>query len=234
MLKLGQETADAVGERARRLHREVEGAISAARLRECAEERTMDGQGRNVVRAEGHPLTGCKPLRQGVGPLLGLALLIGTVALAASAFEYLTVDQYLVSTDDGDVTTDRQGRSYVIARLSPSQMTYVAIGQPVTIEARALGPVHFYGYVTGIAPVDEDRTRQPSAHRIAVRIDLRESRLPPDLRSGMSVRSTVYTGLIDTELLTPTKPNEKAANAARAKSMLLDPHRRAVHVTQSI
>lgn len=196
----------------------------------------MDGQemGRDVVQAEVHPSTGSKPLRRGVAPLIGLALLVGTVALVASGFEYLTVDQYLVSTDDGSVTTDRQGSTYVIARLSPSQMTYVAVGQPVTIEARAAGPVRFYGYVADIAPAGADRARQPGEPRFAVRIDLRDSSLPPELRPGMSVRSTVHTGLIDTELLTPTRPNAKAANASRAKSMLFDPRRRAVHVTQSI
>jgi multidrug resistance efflux pump len=249
-------------------------------------------------------------VRRSLGPLIGVALLIGVVASVTYAFEYLTVDQYLAFTDDADVNTNdvaivskmsgvvreilvtdhqevvagqvlarlksqddtaaeapsivdiiapaagivttidlhigkavtgqrplmsliRMEKTDIIARFRESDMTYVAVGQAVTIEAGALGDVRFYGYVASIVPVGEDRARQQNVNRIAVRIVLRESK-PVELRSGMPVRATIYTGLIDNELLSATIPSRNGANACRAKSMLFDLDPRAIHVSQSI
>ncbi|MGJ5131911.1 HlyD family efflux transporter periplasmic adaptor subunit [Bradyrhizobium oligotrophicum] len=106
----------------------------------------------------------------------------------------------------GDVvTTDRSlmavvtpGEPHVIAALAVSEITYVAIGQAVTIDVPGL-PVRLYGHVTDAEWIGAIPGSPTGEARIALKISLLKAAMPAGLRSGMAVGATILTGLTGTE-----------------------------------
>ncbi|ABD87551.1 hypothetical protein RPC_1995 [Rhodopseudomonas palustris BisB18] len=114
------------------------------------------------------------------------------------------------------------GPPYVIARLAVSQMTYVAKGQPVWIEIAALPNLQLTGHVVGLALRDGDDpgmfqngdvASRSGDDGVVIKIVLDNNRGAAKLRSGMSVRSTIHTGLIGTGPPLATLLNRSAAAA---------------------
>ncbi|UFZ05090.1 biotin/lipoyl-binding protein [Bradyrhizobium ontarionense] len=256
----------------------------------------MDGQqapggsGPVIVQEESHPAGRRATPRACAGralwPLVGLSLMIGTAIVLSWTFEYVTVGQYLVYTDDAyvrmnevpitsavsglvrdllvidnqeivagqvlariehrdesaatavlndiiapvtgvvaasglhvgeSVTADRPlmavvtpGEAQVIAGLAVSEITYVAIGQAVTIDVPGLPSVRLYGHVADAELIGAASGSRYGEDRIALKISLLKAAMPPELRSGMAVGATILTGLTGTERMVSQVLQERA------------------------
>ncbi|MGC2776602.1 MAG: HlyD family efflux transporter periplasmic adaptor subunit [Bradyrhizobium sp.] len=256
----------------------------------------MDGQqapggsGPVNVQQECHPAAARATPRVCAGralwPLLGLSLMTGMAIVLSWMFEYVTVDQYLVHTDDAyvrmnevpvtsavsglvrdllvtdnqeivagqvlariehsdanaatvvlndiiapvtgvvaasglhvgeSVTADRPlmavvtpGEAQVIAGLAMSEITYVAIGQAVTIDVPGLPAVRLYGHVADAELIVTASGSRYGEDRIALKISLLKAAMPAELRSGMAVGATILTGLTGTERMVSQVLQERA------------------------
>ncbi|WP_434875003.1 HlyD family efflux transporter periplasmic adaptor subunit [Bradyrhizobium oligotrophicum] len=128
----------------------------------------------------------------------------------------------------GDVVTaDRPlmavvtpGEPRVIAALSVSEITYVAIGQAVAIDVPSLPAVRLYGHVADAEWIDAVSGSPNGEDRIALKIDLMAVPVPAGLRSGMAVGATILTGLTGTERMVSQILQEKAQKTCRCEQDL--------------
>ncbi|WP_316232380.1 HlyD family efflux transporter periplasmic adaptor subunit [Bradyrhizobium sp. SZCCHNR1051] len=127
----------------------------------------------------------------------------------------------------GDVvTTDRSlmavvtpGEPHVIAALAVSEITYVAIGQAVTIDVPGL-PVRLYGHVADAEWIGAASGSPTGESRIALKISLLKAAMPAGLRSGMAVGATILTGLTGTERMVSQILQKRAQRTCRCEQDL--------------
>ncbi len=125
------------------------------------------------------------------------------------------------------VTADRSlmavvtpGESHVIAALAVSEITYVAIGQAVTIDVPGLPSVRLYGHVADAELIGAASGSPDGESRIALKISLLKAAMPAGLRSGMAVGATILTGLTGTERMVSQILQKRAQRTCRCEQDL--------------
>ncbi|XUM21543.1 HlyD family efflux transporter periplasmic adaptor subunit [Bradyrhizobium oligotrophicum S58] len=108
----------------------------------------------------------------------------------------------------------------VVAALPVSEITYVAIGQAVTIDVPGLPSVRLYGHVADAELIGAASGSPDSEDRIALKISLLKAAMPAGLRSGMAVGATILTGLTGTERMVSQILRERAQNSCRCEQDL--------------
>lgn len=120
------------------------------------------------------------------------------------------------------VTSDRSmmavvapGEPHITAVLAVSEITYVAIGQAVTIEVPDLPSVRLYGHVADAEWIGEATGSPNGEDRVALKIRLLKAVLPAGLKPGMAVGATILTGLTGTERMVSQILQDKAQGSCR-------------------
>ncbi|WP_257165184.1 biotin/lipoyl-binding protein [Bradyrhizobium sp. SRS-191] len=107
------------------------------------------------------------------------------------------------------------GEPHIIAALAVSDITYVAIGQAVTIEVPGQPSLRLYGHVADAEWIGAASGPPSAEDRIALKIRLANPALPVGLRTGMAVGATILTGLTGTERMVSQILQEKAQKSCR-------------------
>ncbi|MGY3452096.1 HlyD family efflux transporter periplasmic adaptor subunit [Bradyrhizobium sp. USDA 4353] len=121
----------------------------------------------------------------------------------------------VVTADQSMMAVVAPGEPHIIAALAVSDITYVAIGQAVTIEVPGLPSVRLYGHVADAEWISAASGSLSAEDRIALKIRLANAALPVGLRTGMAVSATILTGLTGTERMVSQILREKAQKSCR-------------------
>lgn len=112
------------------------------------------------------------------------------------------------------------GEPDIIAALAVSEITYVAIGQAVTIDVPGLPSIRLYGHVADAELIGAASGSPDNEDRIALKIRLPRAAMPTGLRSGMAVGATILTGLTGTERMVSQILRERAQKSCRCEQDL--------------
>ncbi|WP_316239061.1 HlyD family efflux transporter periplasmic adaptor subunit [Bradyrhizobium sp. SZCCHNR1015] len=127
--------------------------------------------------------------------------------------DVVTADRSLMAV----VTPDEPD---IIAALAVSEITYVAIGQAVTIDVPGLPSIRLYGHVADAELIGAASGSPDDEDRIALKIRLPRAAMPAGLRSGMAVGATILTGLTGTERMVSQILRERAQKSCRCEQDL--------------
>ncbi|MGJ4889450.1 HlyD family secretion protein [Bradyrhizobium sp. HKCCYLRH3099] len=120
----------------------------------------------------------------------------------------------VVTADRSMMAVATPGEPHITAVLAVSDITYVALGQAVTIEVPGLPSIRLYGHVADAEWIGAAPGSPNGEDRVALKIRLKTV-LPAGLRPGMAVSATILTGLTGTERMVSEILQEKAQRSCR-------------------